>query len=129
MSPFGSDAQNRGKPGGRRTFLRTYELVFIVQPALDEEGLNALVEQVQQVITENEGEIVKVEQMGKRRLAYPIRHLRDGYYVLMHAKLERLAMAELERMLKLSEDVLRHLLVRLDEAEEDENAHLLVQGR
>ena len=95
--------------------MRTYELVFIVQPALDEEGLNALVEQVQQVITENEGEVVKVEQMGKRRLAYPIRHLKDGYYVLMHAKLERLSMTELERMLKLSEDVLRHLLIRLDE--------------
>ena len=97
--------------------MRTYELVFIVQPDLDEEGLNAFVEQIQKVITENGGEVVKVEQMGKRRLAHPIRHLKDGYYVLIHAKLDRLAMAELERTLKLSEDVLRHLLVRLDEAE------------
>ena len=96
--------------------MRTYELVFIVQPDLDEEGLDAFVEQSQQVITENGGEVVKVDRMGKRRLAHPIRHLKDGYYVLMHVKLDRLAMAELERMLKLSENVLRYLLVRLDEA-------------
>jgi small subunit ribosomal protein S6 len=92
-----------------------YELLFIAQPNLDEEALNALVSRVQQVITDNQGQIIKVEQMGRRKLAYPIKKYREGSYVLVQANLERAAMAELERTLKLSEDVLRHLLVRLDE--------------
>lgn len=92
-----------------------YELVFIAQPNLDEEALNALVSRVQQVITDNQGQILKVEPMGRRKLAYPIKKYREGSYVLIQANLERAAMAELERTLKLSEDVLRHLLVRLDE--------------
>ncbi len=91
-----------------------YELVFIAQPNLDEEALNALVSRVQQVITDNQGQILKVEPMGRRKLAYPIKKYREGSYVLIQANLERAAMAELERTLKLSEDVLRHLLVRLD---------------
>lgn len=95
--------------------MRTYELMFIVQPNLDEEGLAALVERVQQAITSNGGEIVKVEDMGRRRLAYPINHHSEGHYILIHTGLERPAMIELERTLKLSEDVLRFLLVRLEE--------------
>jgi small subunit ribosomal protein S6 len=97
--------------------VRTYELVFVAQPELDEDGLKALVESVQQVMIDSGGEIVKIEEMGRRRLAYPIRKHREGHYTLMHAKLERPAIMELERSLKLSEDVLRHLLVRLDESE------------
>lgn len=97
--------------------MRTYELVFIAQPDLDEEHLNALVEHVQQVITTHGGQVVKLEQMGRRKLAYPIKKRREGHYVLIHAGLERPAIAELERDLKLSEDVLRYLLFRLDEAQ------------
>jgi len=92
-----------------------YELLFIVQPNLDEEGLNALVARIQQVITDNQGQIIKVEQMGRRKLAYPLKKQREGIYVLIQAGLERVAMAELERALKLSEDVLRYMLLRLDE--------------
>ncbi len=87
----------------------TYELIFIVQPNLDEEGLNALLARLQQVITDNQGQIVKVEQMGRRKLAYPIKKRHEGFYVLIQAGLERVAMAELERALKLSEDVLRYI--------------------
>lgn len=97
--------------------MRTYELVFIAQPDLEEDGLNALVERVQQVTVENGGEIQKTEHMGRRRLAYPIDKRTEGHYVLIHASLDGVAMAELERSLKLSEDVIRHLLVRLDETE------------
>ena len=97
--------------------LRTYELVFITQPDLDEESLEALVERQQKVMTDNGAEIVKVEHMGQRRLAYPIQNHVRGHYVLIHAKMELTAIQELERSLKLSEDVLRHLVVRLDETE------------
>ncbi len=95
--------------------MRNYELMFVVQPDLDEEGLSGLVDRVQQVIVTNGGQIVHVEIIGRRNLAYPIRKYKEGYYVLLHAGLDQAAMAELERMLRLSEDVLRHLLFRLDE--------------
>ena len=95
--------------------MRTYELMFIVRPELEDEALDALVERVQQVMTDNGGQAEKVDRMGRRRLAYPIKKHRDGHYVLIQAGLERLAMTELERNLKLSDDVIRHLLVRLDE--------------
>lgn len=102
-------------PEGGGTALRTYELVFIAQPELDEEALTALVASIKQIVTDNGGEIVKAESMGRRRLAYPIGRYNEGHYVLIHAGMERLALNELERRLKLSEDVIRHLVVRLDE--------------
>ncbi len=63
----------------------------------------------------NGGEVVRAEQLGRRKLAYPINHRETGLYMLIHAQMERNAILELERHLRLSEDVLRHLLVRLDE--------------
>jgi len=97
--------------------LRTYELVFIAQPDLEEEALNTLVDGVQQVMIDNGGEVQKVEHMGRRKLAYAIDKRTEGHYVLIHASLDQTAIVELERSLKLSEDVIRHLLVRLDETE------------
>lgn len=104
-----------GNPGERRQALRTYELVFIAQPEMEEEDLTALVDSVRQIITDTGGQVVKVEHMGKRRLAYSIKKRQEGHYVLVHAEFERATMLELERRLGLSEDVLRHILVRLDE--------------
>lgn len=95
--------------------MRTYELIFIVRPELEEEALNALVARLQQLITDNGGQVAKVDQMGRRKLAYPIQKCREGHYVLITASLDRKVTAELERSLKLSEEVLRHMLVRLDE--------------
>ena len=97
--------------------MRTYELFFIVQPDLDEEGLAALTERITQVMTDNGGEVVKAVQMGRRELTYPVKRRTAGYYVLIHAKLEQTAIRELDRALKLSEDVLRHMMVRLDEVQ------------
>lgn len=95
--------------------MRTYELMLVVQPDLDEEGLTALMERITQTITDHGGEVIKVEPKGRRELAYPIRRHRSGQYVLLHAALEQTSMQELERTIKLSEDILRYLLVRLDE--------------
>jgi len=95
--------------------LRCYELVFIAQPNLDDDALTAVVERVKEAMTSNGGEVIKAEDMGKRRMAYTIDKYREGHYVLMHANLDRPAITAVERTLRLSEDVLRHLLVRLDE--------------
>jgi small subunit ribosomal protein S6 len=98
--------------------VRAYELIFIGDPELDQEALDALVERVQGIITANGGELIKVESMGRRRLAYPIKRRREGHYMLIHAGLDNAAIAELQRGLRLAEDVLRHMLVRLDEVSE-----------
>jgi small subunit ribosomal protein S6 len=102
--------------------VRAYELIFIGDPELDEEALAAVVERVQGVITANGGEIIKIESMGRRRLAYQIKRRREGHYMLVHARLGNAAIAELERAMRLAEEVLRHMLVRLDEVSEPEGA-------
>lgn len=95
--------------------MRSYELVFITQPDLDDDALSALAERLRGVISSNGGQVAKIESMGRRKLAYPIQRRQMGHYMLMHAQLERPAILETERLLKLSEDVMRYLLVRLDE--------------
>jgi len=95
--------------------LRTYELVLVVQPGMDEEGFDAFVSTLTGMVTDEGGQIVDVEHMGRRRLAYPIKKITEGHYVLLHLNLETPALVELERRLKLSEDVLRYLVIRMDE--------------
>jgi len=94
-----------------------YELVFIAQPGLEEEPLKALVEKVGKTISDLKGQVVQVDSWGKRRLAYPIRKHREGFYYLMRIELLASAVRSLEKSLKLTEDVIRFLVVRNDEAE------------
>lgn len=95
--------------------MRNYELIFIAQPDLDDEALKALTERIQQVIVANGGQVTSTENLGRRTLAYPIKRRRDGYYILIKAALAQKTIAELERSLRLSEDVLRHMLVHLED--------------
>ena len=96
--------------------MREYELVFIVAPTEDEEGVTALTDRVSDLITKNRGEVSRVDVWGRRRLTYMVKNHREGIYVLMHAKLDGEAILELERFLKLTESVIRHLLIRLGTA-------------
>ncbi|MFO7919177.1 MAG: 30S ribosomal protein S6 [Anaerolineae bacterium] len=97
--------------------MRTYELIFIAHPNLDEEGLQGLVDHVRDVVTEADGNIIDVDHMGRRQLAYPIRNRWEGYYVLVQADLEPATVTEVEHELNLREDILRYLLVRREEEE------------
>lgn len=97
--------------------MRLYELTFIVRPDIEDEALAAVTARVEQIITANGGKVVKNEPWGKRRLAYPIRRHNEGHYIHLRAELTDQAIREIERQLKISEDVIRHLLVRV-EAEE-----------
>ncbi len=102
--------------------MRIYELLYIIQPELDEEALANLVSAIQEAITANGGEILDLEEMGKRRLAYPINHLLEGFYVLLHARMSQEAIDALERALLLSEDVLRYLLIKVEISGDTEEA-------
>jgi small subunit ribosomal protein S6 len=95
--------------------VRNYELVFIVHPEVDDEGLAAIVETVKDLVKRGGGQVTKVDLWGVRRLAYPIKKQREGQYVLMRLDMASEGVAELERSLGLSEQVIRHLVVRLED--------------
>jgi small subunit ribosomal protein S6 len=95
--------------------MRKYEVMYIVRPDLEEEALKAIVERFQNVTTDNGGEIVNLKEMGKRRLAYEINDFREGFYVLMNINAEPAVVSELERLFNISEDVIRHLVVKEEE--------------
>ncbi len=94
--------------------LRDYELVLIISPEVVEEKFDATIDNVNQFITEKGGIVSNVERWGKRRLAYPIEHFMEGSYVLTRFRLKPALSKELEVNLQISEEVLRHLLVKLN---------------
>ncbi len=95
--------------------MRSYEIVFIAHPDLDEKALEETTEKVKGWIAAAGGEITKVDPWGKRRMAYAIRKRREGYYVLIEAKMPPTAVAELERNMRLHESIMRYLVTRIDE--------------
>lgn len=92
--------------------LRDYELVFIVSPEVTDESLEQKIDVISQFITSNNGAISEVERWGKKKLAYPVGHFLEGNYVLTRFKLSPARCKELESNLKISEEILRHLLVK-----------------
>ena len=96
--------------------MRDYELMVVLDPNLDEASVEAATTRVTGVVTRGNGTVESVEAWGRRRLAYPIGRHRDGTYVLMRLRLTPESTTELERSLKLTESVVRHLLVRSDGA-------------
>ncbi|TET17881.1 MAG: 30S ribosomal protein S6 [Dehalococcoidia bacterium] len=93
--------------------LRDYELVVITSPEVEDEKLETTIDNISQFITEKGGIISSVERWGKRRLAYPIKHFMEGSYVLTLFKLKPTLSKELEARLQISEEVLRHLLIKM----------------
>lgn len=95
--------------------MREYELVVVISPDIPEEDVPATMDRVTGAVTSRGGEIVDTRPWGRRRLAYPIQRHTDGNYFIHQIKLEPGRAHELESHYKISEDVLRHLLVRKDE--------------
>ena len=93
-----------------------YELMFIVKPELDEEQVNSATDKVHQLIVANGGSVTKTASWGKRRLAYQVGAYREGYYIVSNFEVETARIVELERVLKISDTVFRHLLVKRDRA-------------
>ena len=96
--------------------MRDYELVLVISPAVGDEGFPTTVERVSKFIQERGGEVKDVDQWGRRRLAYPITRFTEGFYAVTHFSLEPTELRALEANLGLAEDVLRHLVVRQEEA-------------
>jgi small subunit ribosomal protein S6 len=95
--------------------LRDYELVVIISPDVAEEDVPATIEKINQLVTGRGGEVSQVDHWGRRKLAYPIKRHLEGNYVVSQVKLEPAQVVGLAAGLRLSEEVLRHLLVRVGE--------------
>ena len=91
-----------------------YEVLYIIDPALGEEGIAALVEKFKAIV-EDHGSLTNIDEWGKRRLAYPINDLAEGYYVLMTCETNSAFPAELDRVFKITEGVLRSLITAIEE--------------
>ena len=94
--------------------LRDYELVVIISPEVANEAADGIMDGVSRFITDNGGTVSAVEPWGKKKLAYPIKHFMEGSYVLTRFKMQPKFTKQLEASLQISEDVLRHLLVKLE---------------
>ena len=90
-----------------------YEVLYIIDPAQGEEGIAALVEKFKALVEAN-GTLTSVDEWGKRRMAYPINDLVEGYYVLMTMDAKPEFPAELDRVFKITEGVLRSLITDVD---------------
>jgi len=94
----------------------SYELVFIVAPTIEDDvSLQAQIDSVTGRIAQLGGEVSKVDIWGRRRMAYPIQKYQEGHYVLVNMQLPSESVAILDRDLKITEPVIRHLVVRANE--------------
>ncbi|MEW6697403.1 MAG: 30S ribosomal protein S6 [Bacillota bacterium] len=95
--------------------MRNYEVMYIIKPDAEEEKVTALVEKFKGLVEERGAEVTKLDKWGKRRLAYEINKIKEGIYVLMQFKAESSAAAELDRVMKINDDIIRHMITREDD--------------
>jgi len=97
--------------------MRAYELMIILDGDLDDAGTEVGVKRISEQIAAKGGEIKSTDRWGKRRFAYEIDHKHDGYYTVFELLAEGTGLDELERQLRLADDVVRHKLIRLPDKE------------
>jgi len=95
--------------------MNKYEMMFIVKATMESENVKATAENMKKVVTDLKGNVVEYKELGEKKLAYPIKKELNGYYFVMQFEATNTAEAELSRKAGLDENILRHLIVRLDE--------------
>lgn len=91
-----------------------YETVFIINPALEEEGIKALVEKIKNLI-ETSATFESMDEWGKRKLAYPINYINEGYYTLINFSADSSFPHELERIYKITDGIIKNIIIKKDE--------------
>ncbi|CQR70002.1 30S ribosomal protein S6 [Sporomusa ovata DSM 2662] len=94
--------------------MRKYEVVIIVKPG-EEEAINTTIAKFENIIKNTGGNVEKVDRWGKKRLAYEVKDFMDGYYTLINFTSEPATVFELERVLKITDDVLKHMVIKLED--------------
>ena len=95
--------------------MRTYEVLFIVAPNVEESDVESLVTQLTEVLANQGAKVVKADRMGRRRLAYPIQKFTDGHYIVLTVEGTGSELAELERRMRVTDSIIRYLTLRIDE--------------
>lgn len=95
--------------------MNSYELLYIIKPTVEEEARAALIARFADIVKGDNGEVESIDEWGMRKLAYAINYISEGYYVLMNFKAIPALPAELERNLKISEDVMRFMVVKKEQ--------------
>lgn len=95
--------------------MRKYETIFILNPDLEQEQTQSAIEKVKEIITQGNGEILKFEDWGKRKLAYQVRKKSKGHYILIHFSGTPTLLSELERNYRVMDSIIKFIIVRLDE--------------
>lgn len=95
--------------------MNQYELMVILEPDLDSQALDRILDNLGSIVSSNDGEVAEVDKWGQRRLAYEIDGKTEGQYVVVTFKSEEDVPREIQRVLNLNESVLRHMILRTDE--------------
>ena len=95
--------------------MNCYELLYMIKPRVEEEARAALIARFADIVKGDNGEVESIDEWGMRKLAYAINYISEGYYVLMNFKAIPALPAELERNLKISEDVMRFMVVKKEQ--------------
>jgi len=95
--------------------MRKYETMFIIRPDLDEEATKAVIEKFSNLLKEKGAEMESIDEWGMRRLAYEVNKFREGYYVLFNYSAEPEAIVELERVFRITGEIIRYLIVNKNE--------------
>ena len=95
--------------------MKKYEVMFIVKSANDEGAIKNATESMKQIVTDNNGNVVEFNELGEKKLAYPIKKEISGYYYVMTIEANNDAISELDRKALINENILRHLIIKLDE--------------
>lgn len=95
--------------------MRDYETLYIINSTLEEEANKNVVEKFKTLIQNSGGEVTDINEWGKRKLAYTVKEMNEGYYVLMHFKAEPAVVQDLERVFKITDEVIRYLITKQEE--------------
>ena len=96
--------------------MRPYEVMIIFDAGLEEESIRGVTDRATAALTGRGGTIVRVDRWGRRRFAYELKHRLEGFYVLVEATAEPAAMAEMDRVLSLADEVVRHKVIRIPDS-------------
>lgn len=95
--------------------MRNYEIMYVVRPSIEEDAKKALIERFEEILTSNGAEIIESKDWGKRRLAYEINDFKEGFYQIVRVKSTDEATNEFDRLAKINDDIIRHIVVREEE--------------
>ena len=91
--------------------MNSYEVLYSVKPDMEEEARAALISKFSELVTNNGGEVENIDEWGSRKLAYAINYITEGYYVLMNFKAKSDFPAELDRLMRINENIMRNMIV------------------